>query len=181
MASTKTQKTIKNMTGMCGCGCGSNVPSNRTFRPGHDARLVSLLVKAITGARGGDRQYAATILELDLSQVNDQQAEIDDATRAISAKFGSPLAGKFFNAAMNSWTREVKGTERKASKASKAQVPADQKAKVIRDSVIKTEETWEDGEPVQIGRWSYPTRVSSLGRTQRNKKTNGKGEWVDVA
>lgn len=199
MTSTKTQTSKKSAPvatasqAGCGCGCGENVPSNRTFRPGHDARLVSLLAKAITGA-GHDRGYVTQILEIDMTKVNDQQAEIDDATKAVSTKFGSALAGKFFNAAMNSWHRQVAGEQKRSEKAAKKAEsksrrnhPVVEGAQVTSivdtanpDAELEVEETWTVGPDTKVGRWTFPTRVSNRGRKQRNQKANGKGSWIDM-
>lgn len=67
----------------CLCGCGETTNRGRrgysTFKPGHDARLVSALVK----------------------RVRDGQASIDDAAKALTHCAGSVLADKL----RASWTR----------------------------------------------------------------------------
>lgn len=44
----------------CGCGCGRPaITSRATFLPGHDARLASVLGKAVTRTKDQQAQYAA--------------------------------------------------------------------------------------------------------------------------
>lgn len=55
----KPEKAAKNPSELCLCGCSEKVPSSSRFRPGHDARLHSLVLKTIKAQ--GDKKALGEI------------------------------------------------------------------------------------------------------------------------
>jgi hypothetical protein len=54
----------------------------------------------------------------------------------------------------------------------KAQVKADRDAAKANKTA-----KWTEGEPVKVGRWTYPTRTNGK-TTQRNENRDGSGSWI---
>ncbi len=155
---TKTQTPETNAaTAKCACKCGATNNKGRIFRPGHDARMVSLLVRDVTS---GALSYTKAALDLDLTKTTDHQSMIDEVVATVEDRFSTALADKTAGALHRAWAI--------SSKTSKAK-PAPKAAKEI-EKVLETK-------PVKIGRWTYPTRVVD-GVVFRNTKTNGSAEWV---
>lgn len=139
--------------GTCACGCGEAVSGNRNFRPGHDQRLMGILVRAhregleVSWMRGGvligsnPEDYARQVL--------------GDAGVAKLARYIATEP-----------KRARKGNRTSAAKA------ADVIAAPARPAFTEGE--------VKIGRWVYPSREFPNGAVVRNTKRDGSGEWVAV-
>jgi hypothetical protein len=156
MASTKT-KTSKTTTPaakatktgearFCGCGCGAQVAGKSQFRQGHDARMVSQVVAAVTGWNGKGKTAAVLPPVFTPDEVKsatagsmDIQESITRTTKAIEAYFGSKLAAKANAALMSGWDKAVGpstkvggGSKTRGKSAKKAEAPKVVKAKVGR-------------------------------------------------
>lgn len=163
MAKTDTKTDTKTAGRLCACGCGN--PTGNVFAPGHDARMVSLAVKATMAT---DRY-----LGLSTDTYNDMQAKIDEVASEIHERFGGPLSAKYHAAAMNAWEREAAREQRRQERAAR-------KAAKGKGKGPKTDGEFGQHPDVKIGRWTYPARVRlSDGRVERNTKRDGSGEWVE--
>lgn len=104
----------------CACGCGETVA--RTFKQGHDQRLISLLASDIVyhdvwsgrclGILKGDR------VKWDI------QDKINEVSSYVSAKLSAGLAAKFEAAASRAWEQEKVKSNREAAKARRAEEKA---------------------------------------------------------
>lgn len=135
----------------CLCGCGTPVAGKIRFRPGHDARFVSLQVKALV---------------LDGGYTGDIQEAINFRSEEISAAVSAPLASKFHNACMLAWAKMNREAQPKVNRRGRMVAAA---SPAPRSSLV--------GRPVKIriGRWVYDGRVSSVtvnnkGREDRNSE-----------
>lgn len=133
----------------CGCGCGSLTLSlSATFLPGHDAKLVSRLVRETIAGEGtwlGEpRRYGKLTIQERIALLSD----------GLEALFSKALAVKYVNAAHNAWDRTVNLPRHR-------QPVAD-----FTRGVVK------------VGRWEYPARCLADGTVERNTKRDSSGQWV---
>jgi hypothetical protein len=127
--STPAKETTAPVTRICSCGvCGETVSAKSRFRPGHDAKLVSVAAGWVVGVNTANpRRRAVVQLPADHplhrfgSGINqdDLQQVIDHATEEAAGLYGPALAAKFARACMNLWARESKAAERAAEAAAK--------------------------------------------------------------
>lgn len=139
----------------CLCGCKfATINPTANYRPGHDASHVSNLLGALAAKTGGFSQ---------------------DDVDALKVQLPSPALRVKFQTAAD------KLMERRAAKALKTAM------KIAK----KSEREWQDIDHTvaKVGRWTYPIRELVIitetgdqptGRFQRNTKTNGTGEWIDI-
>lgn len=145
-ASANGQLAIVVGGGLCRCGCGQKV--EKSYKQGHDARHVSLLVHAVVA---GDMSYQTAVAQLmgaDRLIVKLERAYIAANARAAAAKerriateqrAANRLAAASKKAA-------AKKAAKKAAKAEAAKAPVGP--------------IWTD---VQVGRWTYPV-IDILGQ-----------------
>jgi len=169
----------------CNCGCGEVVKN--AYRPGHDARHVSILVS------NWIRAY----------EVSEGAAthEVDDAMRRLPS---AALKAKYLNAQQKAEAkveakrnREQRRAEAKAAKlaatkgAGSEDRARDEHEASLSAKVAQEEAEYQaqvapvieaDGGEIKVGRWTYPTGSKRGDDTQyRNTKRDGSGEWVEVA
>ena len=161
---TTTTTTETNSIRKCACDCGQDVAGKATFRQGHDARLVSNLVKDVVKAewRG---QYVEGIFAdqgLDASVIDaDIQEAIDTVAAATEKRFSARLAIKLDIALHNAWDKAVRSTKGHEQ-------PVDAAIEVVEGTV-------------KIGRWEYPARKvgAKVERAVDRKNPQADG-WIAV-
>jgi hypothetical protein len=137
----------------CACGCEEEVTNaKRNFRPGHDQRLMGILVRA--EREGLEVSWMSGGLMISGSATDYGQLVLNEGGQAKLARYIA--------------------TEPK--RARKGRTSAAQAAEVI---AAPARPAFTEGE-VKIGRWVYPSREFPNGAVVRNTKRDGSGEWVDV-
>lgn len=117
--STKSATRVQSDTCLCGCGEATNGKS--AFRQGHDARMVSRAAHAVQST---DPSELPAVVAHDYDANADIQDRINQVHDAFAAKVSDALATKFYDAAMNLWTKlahQADGTARRP-RATKGQV-----------------------------------------------------------
>ena len=95
-------------TSTCACGCGETV--ERTFKQGHDQRLISLLAQDLVYASVWNGTCAKILKVAD--RKNDIQDNLDKVSAYISTKLSPGLAAKFESAAHRQWKLQGKAQDR---------------------------------------------------------------------
>ena len=130
-ATTKTAAPAEPHT--CACGCGE--PVARTFKQGHDQRLISRLASDLVHA---DVWRGTCMGILKLKDVRrDQQDKIDTVSAYVSEKLSEPLGAKVYNAAMRQWELQKNADERAAAKAERAKANADKPKRESKKGTAK--------------------------------------------
>ncbi|ALY08837.1 hypothetical protein DRROBERT_51 [Arthrobacter phage DrRobert] len=169
---TETQTTT---TRHCNCGCGEATSSSKTmYKPGHDARHAGNVARAMAADyndAGNDEKLEAL-----------PSANLKHKARMMAARLVEKAAKKAAG-------RTATKTQDKPAKASKkvAEVVAAEEAAHAEETATEVPEPmFEDETPVyrergfvKIGRWEYPLRENHFGKTERNTKRDGSGEWVE--
>jgi hypothetical protein len=139
--------------GGCACGCGEAVTNpKRNFRPGHDQRLMGILVRA-------------TRENLEVSWM--QGGYLIGST---AVEYARKVLGDAGVAKLERYIATEPKRARKSGRTSAAQA-----AEVIAARAP----AFTPGE-VKIGRWVYPSRTFPNGAIVRNTKRDGSGEWIAV-
>lgn len=155
---TKTSAPAKDTTPLakCLCGCGQTVSNRKAFyRPGHDARHVSVLV--------------ADLRKADERGIIDVKG--DGYKSAFETLPSEALKEKFGNAVHNSNEKMQAKVDRQDAK-----IRRQTNGKDPSESV-----TYTKTDDVTIGRWTYPARIATTragSQTERNEKRDGTGGWV---
>ena len=129
----KTAKAPKPLV-QCACGCGEKVA--RTFKQGHDQRLVSNLASDLVYENVWDGRCAGILTADEVK--SDIQGRIDKVTAYVRSKLSDPLANKVYNAAMRSWELEKTQGQREEGKAKrKAEAEAKKAAAATKRAAAK--------------------------------------------
>lgn len=140
--------------GACACGCGAEVTNaKRHFLPGHDQRLMGILVRA--HREGLEVSWMSGGLMISGTATDYAQLVLNEGGQAKLARYIAT---------------EPKRT-RKGRRTTAAQA-----AEIIASAPVAPKFT--EGE-VKIGRWVYPARSFPNGAIVRNTKRDGSGEWVE--
>lgn len=134
----------------CGCGCNQIITSKATYRPGHDATHVSMLLAELFNEVQDGGKVTKTMVHAQAKAL---------PSEALRTKFEKAAERAFFAV--------------KAPKPAKVEEPA------TDDGWVDENPGYTEGE-IKIGRWTYPTRTWEGGIVERNTKPNGSGEWVRV-
>lgn len=161
-------------TTTCKCGCGQRTTSGSTYRPGHDAKHVSMLIK--------------TLWDLDAFRGNDAPAAAITTQTALATLPSSALKTKFMAALTRKVEKEwARFTAQSARGAEKAVCHfgwhPDEfwSGQTVTALATKTPVTADGGE-IKVGRWTYPTGSRpGQGTIYRNTKRDGSGDWVKVS
>lgn len=111
--STAAAETSKS----CACGCGE--PVARTFKQGHDQRLVSNLASDLVYMDVWEGRCMG-ILKGAIVR-GDQEEKINKVTEYVRAKISDGLAAKVYKAAMRTWELQKTRDARVASRTEKAE------------------------------------------------------------
>jgi len=176
----------------CKCGCGRAVTGN--YRPGHDAKHVSVLIAELWSNpqwRSPETGDVATAAAMTMTAYRNLPSV------PLQVKFNNALARKI----ETEWTRfcnlTSKGREAhcvfgwhpdefwaevkvdRDPKPSPEQTPATPASEPQEQA--ETPEISADGGEVKVGRWTYPTG-SRPGQdtTYRNSKRDGSGDWIEI-
>ncbi|QDH48241.1 hypothetical protein SEA_MAMAPEARL_53 [Arthrobacter phage MamaPearl] len=174
---TETQNTTAKAvtTRHCTCGCGEATSSAKTmYKPGHDARHAGNVARAMA-ADYNDAGNADKLSAL-------PTANLQHKAKMMAARLVSKEAAKLERAASR------KPSDKPAKPAKKiAEVVAAEEAAHAEETAAEvpepmfTDETpaYKELAPVKVGRWEYPARQNHFGKTERNTKRDGSGEWVE--
>ncbi len=193
---TTTENTTQDFTGQTqhghGCACGCGLPTGKSlYRPGHDAKHVSVLVADFFANRESWRS------------TEDQFVQELLGRRDHLTSYA--LKNKFI-AAVN--RRTYKEFDRWANQINRAKGNPEREAKIVAPFEFHPDDAWahvsskntvyvaresettelpkvtavEDLEPVKVGRWTYPARkriyTDGAEVVERNQKRDGSGEWL---
>lgn len=121
-AAAKAPKAAPETHG-CACGCGEQV--ERTFRQGHDQRLISLLAEDVVYSSVWDGKCMGILKGTAVRA--DQQEKINLVATYMRAKLTDALAVKFERAAARQWElqkgRDERADAKEARKAAAAAKP----------------------------------------------------------
>src|SRR5690349_17291892 len=98
----KTTEPEAPTSAVCKCGCGESV--ERSFKQGHDQRLISKLASDLVHGDVWGGTAAGILKEKEVR--TDIQARINKVRDYMAAKLSEPLALKFENAAHRAWELE---------------------------------------------------------------------------
>ncbi|AZS08712.1 hypothetical protein SEA_LENNOX_53 [Arthrobacter phage Lennox] len=178
---TETQTTT---TRHCNCGCGEATSSSKTmYKPGHDARHAGNVARAIAEAVLAGTEPKVSLKDL-------PSANLIHKADAMSKRLVEKARAKADRAAKAREARVSIPEDRKApAKATKkvAEVVAAEEAAHAEETATEVPEPmFEDETPVyrergfvKVGRWEYPLRENHFGKTERNTKRDGSGEWIE--
>jgi hypothetical protein len=107
----KTQKAVA-QPHPCACGCGAEVL--RTFKQGHDQKLISNLASDIVYSDVWDGKCMGILKGAAVR--GDIQERINTVSQYMSAKLSEPLAAKFEKAVARAWELEKTRDARLAAK-----------------------------------------------------------------
>ena len=134
---------------LCADGCGAQVTGKAIFRPGHDARFVSLLL-----AVAADHNF-------DEESLNQQDLLPTAALRQ-----------KFVRAFWNNQAKALAKQDRAANRAARRATPQGEFRTLDADGTVKV------GRWIYPARRWIRTETSEFW-VERNTQRDGKGEWVD--
>lgn len=123
MADTKTKAPADAEPKTCACGCGE--PVVRSFKQGHDQRLVAKLARDLVYMDVWDGKCMSILRLKDVR--GDQEEKINKVADYVRSKLSDALGEKVYRAAMRTWelekTRGVRAEKKAAAKAAKADKP----------------------------------------------------------
>ncbi|AZF97690.1 hypothetical protein SEA_CALLIEOMALLEY_54 [Arthrobacter phage CallieOMalley] len=174
---TETQTTAKantTTTRQCNCGCGEATSSSKTmYKPGHDARHAGNVARAMAedyNDAGNEEKLEAL-----------PSANLKHKARMMAARLVEKAAKKADRTA----ARKPSDKPAPASKKIAEVVAAEEAAHAEETATEVPEPMFEDETPVyrergfvKVGRWEYPLRENHFGKTERNTKRDGSGEWI---
>lgn len=144
----KNPVSIKTGLPVCLCGCQEHVAGRAVYRPGHDARHVSVLFGHLVDILM-DQEEDASFSKADI------QGQIDGVFRMLPSDKLQQKLGRMVDNDRNGLYNAF----------------ADRGLRV--PFTTRTAVT----EVVKIGRWEYPVRRDNVG-VWRNEKRDGSGKWV---
>lgn len=174
----------------CLCGCKQDTTSKVNYRPGHDAKHVSILrdviLQSAAGYNGRNADKTAKTVAAAFQSLPSDALRLKLATAienydrgglanslgdmGVAVPFGeNPALAKVRNAEE---ADRVQGTDEGIDYGQQYEDGAGNSPEVIR--VVETPD-------VKVGRWFYPGRelhTESGVVLQRNEKRDGSGEWV---
>ncbi|QDH48957.1 hypothetical protein KDI96_gp52 [Arthrobacter phage Gisselle] len=180
---TETQTTAKaTTTRHCNCGCGEATSSSKTmYKPGHDARHAGNVARAMAADyndAGNDEKLEAL-----------PSANLKHKARMMAARLVEKAATKAERAAKTREARTSIPEDRKTATetttglaavvAAEEAAHAEETATEIPEPMFEDETpAYKEISPVKVGRWEYPARQNHFGKTERNAKRDGSGEWI---
>jgi sRNA-binding protein len=123
MAKTTTAATTE--SAVCRCGCGA--PVERTFKQGHDQRLISKLAEDLVYGSIWDGKCMGILKGAQVRA--DIQERINIVRDRVASGISESLASKFANAASRAWELQKSKDERAAAKAERKAALAAKPAK----------------------------------------------------
>lgn len=177
---TKTTRTTApkpdaSAAATCACGCGETV--ERTFKQGHDQRLISYLASDLVHAD----VWAGTCANiLKKSEVRDDiQARMDKVSKYVAEKLSPGLAAKFVSAAHRQWEAQ-KNKDAKAAKKPVHKRPqrktsgqkAVDAAMAARENATPSEEAGDAIVPSAAARKASEVKNSRVGKVVTPTATN---------
>jgi hypothetical protein len=151
--------------GQCLCGCGETPAAKSNYRPGHDARHVSILLQDLKNAAADEGHK--------------KHINVSDARGALAALPSPELKAKLsgaiarFNAGRPA---KVQPSPARAD-ATAEQVEVEADPHMVQPA---TEPQIVGLDSVKVGRWEYPGRQYADGTQTRNTQRDGSGEWVQA-
>lgn len=152
----------------CKCGCGEQTNPNRSFKQGHDQKLIARLAKNLVEENGTEFGFD-TLPEA--WAVEDMRTRIDRASRVVADRFGDGLVAKFESAAGNRLSKALRRRTREDKKVMKKDgnqasgtddaTPADDTEPVVLGAKIR----------VKIGTRSKVYDAEVVGMSQAGKAT----------
>lgn len=166
-------------TRKCTCGCGEATSSAKTmYKPGHDARHAGNVARAMAA----DYNDAGNADKLEALPT----ANLQHKAKMMAARLVSKEAAKLERAAGRKTPAKVQDKPAKPAGKIAEVVAAEEAAHAEETATEVPEPMFEDETPVyrergfvKIGRWEYPLRENHFGKTERNTKRDGSGEWVE--
>lgn len=181
----------------CNCGCKAPVGKKSIYRPGHDAKHVSIIIDSLWN---------------NVEWTEGTTGESDSAVSMTVAAYGvfptTALQTKFINALSRKidkeWSKYCTASLSKSAKIREQAsckfgwhpdefyygLKADLETATVPNSQTPVEAPVEeapaqeisiDGGEIKVGRWTYPTgSVPGNDTIYRNTKRDGSGEWVEV-
>ena len=122
----------------CGCGCGEEVSS--FFKPGHDAKLLSQLSKAVVNQDPDDPSGLAQ--RVGQGDDYDVETSIVETRDVIAQEFNETLAAKFEGIARNALVvaeRRRKAAEAKAAKANETEEQKAERERIAAEKLAAKE------------------------------------------
>jgi hypothetical protein len=166
---TKSSTTINGFR-VCLCGCQENVAGKAVYRPGHDARHVSITFKFL---------YEVALEANDVNNQKESQASV----LALFEQLGSvKLMQKLGRMVDNDKQGLYNAFGDAGVYVPYSDNPSLGNAEQIYNDlfeVVQVLPAVEEPETIKIGRWTYPLRRDNVG-VWRNAKTDGSGDWVPV-
>ncbi len=164
----KSNTTINGLR-VCLCGCQEYVAGKALYRPGHDARHVSITFKFVVE------------LAQEANDVNEQR-RVQDSLLALFAQLGSEKLQEKLGRMIDNSKHGID----LSFGDSGIYIPFSDNQALgnsgeVYNQLFEVVQVFRNEEPVKIGRWSYPARFDMTSNTTfRNTKTDGSGEWVAV-
>jgi len=156
MAKTTAKTEAPTESRGCACGCGESV--ERTFKQGHDQRLISRLAEDVVYQSVWDGSCLG-ILKTRLSRQADIQVRINTVRDYVAAKLSEPLAAKFESAVLRAWeqqknkdAREQTRAARKAENAAKPKKTRKTVAAARTDAATPSEEAGAAAPKREVGK-----------------------------
>jgi hypothetical protein len=163
---TSTKSTTVNGIRVCLCGCQEHVAGKALYRPGHDARHVSITFAALfeLGLSAFEGNVQESVLAL-FEQLGSEKLQQKLGRMVDNSKDG------LYNAFGDAGVYVPFSTNPSLGDAERVYNNLFEVVQVL--PVVEHEDT------VKIGRWVYPARNID-GVFERNTKTDGSGEWIDA-
>ncbi|ALY08589.1 hypothetical protein BENNIE_53 [Arthrobacter phage Bennie] len=186
---TETQTTAKaTTTRHCNCGCGEATSSSKTmYKPGHDARHAGNVARAIAEAVLAGTEPKASLKDL-------PSANLVHKADAMSKRLVEKAKAKSEREQARAGRKPADRKPAKKATEAATETPSGLAAVVAAEEAAHAEETatevpepmfedetpaYRELAPVKVGRWEYPARQNHFGKTERNTKRDGSGEWVE--
>lgn len=131
---TETKTTATTETRGCACGCGE--PVERTFKQGHDQKLVSKLAADVVHGSYWDGRCMGILKRVD--DKADMEIRINKVSAYVGSKLSEALATKFDSAARRQWDIAVTGKERADAKAARRAENAAKPKRAKKTEVIES-------------------------------------------
>lgn len=154
MTKNSTQTAASSDFRYCQCSCALMVSGKTIYKPGHDARHVSQICSEAHNLLQGGQITT-------LGQWNKQVDLYLESLPSVALRTKAHAA-------------LVRVREKFMGKTAK---PAAIKASAA-SALDPAGADWIDGEPIKVGRWTYPTRTDG-NVVLRNTQRDGSGFWVE--
>lgn len=142
----------------CACGCGESVV--RTFKQGHDQKLVSKLAEDIVYASVWDGACLG-ILKTRLDRAADIQDRITKVAEYMRAKLTPALADKFVRAAERQWELEKDKARLEQARAERKLAAANKPKRTKKAAAVPSEEAGATVTPITAAKRATVTATAT--------------------